>query len=101
MQCLVHEDARVGNGHVAGLDSANLKMLLRDVASGRLQLPDFQRDWKWDDDRIRAIIATVTLDYPLGVTMTLETGGASRFRTRPLTGAESGAEREPSLLLLD
>ncbi|MEV8030832.1 DUF262 domain-containing protein [Streptomyces sp. NPDC086182] len=90
-----------GTGHVAGLDSANLKTLLGDVASGRLQLPDFQRDWKWDDDRIRAIIATVTLDYPLGVTMTLETGGASRFRTRPLTGAESGAEREPSLLLLD
>ncbi|MET7761206.1 DUF262 domain-containing protein [Streptomyces sp. NPDC005393] len=86
---------------MAGLDSANLKTLLGDVASGRLQLPDFQRDWKWDDDRIRAIIATVTLDYPLGVTMTLETGGASRFRTRPLTGAESVAERDPSLLLLD
>ncbi|MCX5274295.1 GmrSD restriction endonuclease domain-containing protein [Streptomyces virginiae] len=86
---------------MAGLDSANLKTLLGDVASGRLQLPDFQREWKWDDDRIRAIIATVTLDYPLGVTMTLETGGASRFRTRPLTGAESGADRDPSLLLLD
>ncbi|MFJ1614449.1 DUF262 domain-containing protein [Streptomyces sp. NPDC088251] len=86
---------------MAGLDSANLKNLLRDVASGRLQLPDFQREWKWDDDRIRAIIATVTLDYPLGVTMTLETGGESPFRTRPLTGAEAGAEREPSLLLLD
>ncbi|MFF3248821.1 DUF262 domain-containing protein [Streptomyces sp. NPDC002870] len=86
---------------MAGLDSANLKTLLGDIASGRLQLPDFQREWKWDDDRIRAIIATVTLDYPLGVTMTLETGGASRFRTRPLTGAELGAERDPSLLLLD
>ncbi|MEV7321453.1 DUF262 domain-containing protein [Streptomyces sp. NPDC093970] len=86
---------------MAGLDSANLKALLGDVASGRLQLPDFQRDWKWDDDRIRAIIATVTLDYPLGVTMTLETGGASRFRTRTLTGAESAAGREPGLLLLD
>ncbi|MEU1337692.1 DUF262 domain-containing protein [Streptomyces sp. NPDC005827] len=86
---------------MAGLDSANLRTLLGDVASGRLQLPDFQRDWVWDDDRIRAIIATVTLDYPLGVTMTLETGGASRFRTRTLTGAESAAGREPGLLLLD
>ncbi|MGH4029368.1 GmrSD restriction endonuclease domain-containing protein [Actinomycetota bacterium Odt1-20B] len=86
---------------MAGLDSANLKTLLGDIASGRLQLPDFQRDWKWDDDRIRAIIATVTLDYPLGVTMTLETGGESPFRARPLTGSHAGADREPSLLLLD
>ncbi|OSY49042.1 Transposase DDE domain protein [Streptomyces fradiae ATCC 10745 = DSM 40063] len=42
-----------GTGQVAGLDSVNLKTLLGDVASGRLQLPRFQRDWKWDDDRIR------------------------------------------------
>jgi uncharacterized protein with ParB-like and HNH nuclease domain len=52
---------------VAALDNVKLKEVLADVASGALQLPDFQRDWKWDDDRIRAIIATVTLDYPLGV----------------------------------
>ncbi len=78
-----------------------LKTLLAEVASGALQLPDFQRDWKWDDDRIRAIIATVTLDYPLGVVMTLETGGDSPFRARELTGARFAEGLEPSLLLLD
>ncbi|MFF7456804.1 DUF262 domain-containing protein [Kitasatospora sp. NPDC008115] len=83
------------------LDSPKLKDVLADVASGTLQLPDFQRDWKWDDDRIRAIIATVTLDYPLGVVMTLETGGASPFRARTLTGADSEQQTVPSLLLLD
>ncbi|WP_327066319.1 GmrSD restriction endonuclease domain-containing protein [Kitasatospora sp. NBC_01302] len=83
------------------LDSPRLKDVLADVASGTLQLPDFQREWKWDDDRIRAIIATVTLDYPLGVVMTLETGGASPFRARALTGAGLGQDGEPSLLLLD
>ena len=56
---------------MAALDNVKLKDVLADVASGSLQLPDFQRNWKWDDDRIRAIIATVTLDYPLGVVMTL------------------------------
>ncbi|MFF3561403.1 DUF262 domain-containing protein [Streptomyces sp. NPDC002574] len=60
-----------GTLRMAALDNVKLKELLADVASGTLQLPDFQREWKWDDDRIRAIIATVTLDYPLGVVMTL------------------------------
>ncbi|GAA3618015.1 DUF262 domain-containing protein [Streptomyces chitinivorans] len=83
------------------LDSPKLKDVLRDVASGVLQLPDFQREWKWDDERIRALIATVTLDYPLGVVMALETGGKSPFKARALKGAEGTEERVPDLLLLD
>ncbi|GAA3436937.1 DUF262 domain-containing protein [Kutzneria kofuensis] len=66
-----------------------------------MQLPDFQRDWKWDDQRIRELIATVTLDYPLGVVMTLSTGGRTPFRARPLTGAEARRSVIPDLLLLD
>ncbi|WAX76827.1 DUF262 domain-containing protein [Streptomyces sp. KMM 9044] len=86
---------------MAALDNVKLKDVLADVASGSLQLPDFQRNWKWDDDRIRAIIATVTLDYPLGVVMTLQTGGATRFRSRTLTGARPDGDPEADLLLLD
>lgn len=83
------------------LDSPKLQKVLQDVQSGVLQLPDFQREWKWDDQRIRELIATVTLDYPLGVVMTLETGGKTPFRPRTLTGAESGRIVTPDLLLLD
>ncbi|MFG2305456.1 DUF262 domain-containing protein [Actinacidiphila glaucinigra] len=86
---------------MAALDNVKLKELLADVESGTLQLPDFQREWKWDDDRIRAIIATVTLDYPLGVVMTLQTGGNSPFRARTLTGVQLADSSEPDLLLLD
>ncbi len=86
---------------MAALDNVKLKDVLAEVASGSLQLPDFQRNWKWDDDRIRAIIATVTLDYPLGVVMTLQTGGATRFRSRTLTGAQPEGDPEADLLLLD
>jgi hypothetical protein len=86
---------------MAALDNVKLKDVLADVASGSLQLPDFQRNWKWDDDRIRAIIATVTLDYPLGVVMTLQTGGATRFRSRTLTGARPEGDPAAELLLLD
>ncbi|MQY24442.1 GmrSD restriction endonuclease domain-containing protein [Nocardia macrotermitis] len=83
------------------LDSPKLHTVLEQIRSGAMQLPDFQRDWKWDDQRIRELIATVTLDYPLGVVMTLETGGKSQFRARPLTGSESTGPIDPDLLLLD
>ncbi|MEV6102725.1 DUF262 domain-containing protein [Nocardia sp. NPDC051981] len=84
-----------------GVDSPRLETVLEEIKSGAMQLPDFQRDWKWDDQRIRELIATVTLDYPLGVVMTLETGGKSTFRARPLTGAETNDRATPDLLLLD
>ena len=29
---------------------ASLKDLLREITEGKIQLPDFQRGWIWDDD---------------------------------------------------
>ena len=77
--------------------------LLKDVRMGRVQLPDFQRDWKWDDDRIRSLLATITRGYPIGVVMTLETGGdGARFKPKPISGVPaSSARHEPEQLLLD
>lgn len=76
--------------------------LLGAVASGKLQLPDFQRDWKWDDDRIASLLATVSLGYPIGVVMTLETGGdGSRFKPKPIAGVSENGLFDPEQLLLD
>ncbi|MGH3623833.1 MAG: DUF262 domain-containing protein [Sciscionella sp.] len=49
--------------------------LLKDVRVGKVQLPDFQREWKWDEPRTIGLLATITRGYPIGVVMTLETGG--------------------------
>jgi len=49
--------------------------LLKLVANGKVQLPDFQREWKWDSDRIASLIASVAQGHPVGVVMTLEVGG--------------------------
>lgn len=86
---------------VVALDGPSLGKMLDDVAVGKIQLPDFQRQWKWDDDRISALLATVTLDYPLGVAMTLETGGESQFKARPLHGTPVSPGTVPEQLLLD
>lgn len=82
--------------------SYDLGQLLNMVSDGRIQLPDFQRPWKWDDERISSLLATVTMDYPLGVMMTLETGGSgARFKPRPLAGVVLGGDPEPDELLMD
>lgn len=80
----------------------NLSQLVDDVRTGKIQLPDFQRPWKWDDERIVSLLATVTRGYPLGVMMTLETGGSGlRFKPRPLDGADLTGPVEPTELLMD
>lgn len=74
--------------------------VLRLIANGEVQLPDFQRGWVWDDYRIKALIASISNSYPVGAVMFLEYGGDTiRFKYRPFTSAE-GTEK-PEKLVLD
>lgn len=80
----------------------NLGTLLRDVSLGKVQLPDFQRSWKWDVDRVASLIASVSLGHPVGVVMMLELGGDEvRFKPRVLEGVDEAAAGEPEQLVLD
>jgi hypothetical protein len=36
----------------------NLSDLLDQASNGKIQLPDFQRGWVWDDDHIKAVLAS-------------------------------------------
>lgn len=75
---------------------------LKWTTSGRIQLPDFQRGYKWEDDRIRSLLATVVRGHPLGVVMLLKTGNDQvRFKPKPIAGSQVAAGTEPDLLLLD
>jgi hypothetical protein len=76
--------------------------LLRDATTGVLQLPDFQRQYKWDDDRITELLLTVVRGHPLGVLMLLEAGGeAVRFKPTPLAGVDPTTAGAARFLLLD
>lgn len=80
----------------------DLDELLKDVASGDIQLPDFQRPWKWDDDRIRSLIESISYEHPIGVVMMLEIGGDGvRFKPTLLAGVVSPSVANPEHLLLD
>jgi hypothetical protein len=48
----------------------DLHRLLEDCHRGALQLPDFQRSWVWDEDRIKSLIASISRAFPVGALMT-------------------------------
>ena len=82
---------------------ASLNDLLREIKEGKLQLPDFQRGWVWDDDHIRDLLVSIARSFPIGAVMLLEAGGEVRFETRPVEGLEGEVPRDrvPEKLILD
>jgi len=70
--------------------------------SGEIQLPDFQRGYKWEDERIRQLLVTVLRGHPLGAVMLLKTGNSQvRFKPRPLEGVDLAPGTAAKFLLLD
>ena len=85
-----------------GIEKESLDGLLEEAADGNAQLPDFQRGWVWDDERVRKLLASISLGYPIGAVMMLRAGGENiRFKQRPLEGAPLPARREADRLILD
>ncbi len=83
-------------------DKEPLQDILRAVAEGKTQLPEFQRGWVWDDAHIRSLIASISLSYPIGAIMILENGNPEvRFKPRPVEGVELGKAIEPERFILD
>lgn len=80
----------------------DLQQLLEECHKGLLQLPDFQRSWVWDEDRIKSLIASVSRAFPVGALMSLTTGGTVDFKPRPVEGTPDEAKFvQPQQLLLD
>ncbi|MCD8347123.1 MAG: DUF262 domain-containing protein [Lachnospiraceae bacterium] len=78
-----------------------LSELMRDVSTGKAQLPEFQRGWTWDDGRIRGILASLSQGYPMGAIMRLEYGNENvRFKYRTIEGVEVQGVT-PDYLILD
>ena len=80
----------------------DLQKLLDECHRGVIQLPDFQRSWVWDEDRIKSVIASISRAFPIGALMSLDTGGPVNFKPRPVEGAPQAAGNiAPQSLLLD
>jgi hypothetical protein len=80
----------------------SLPDILREINDGKIQLPDFQRGWVWDDDHIASLIASISLSYPIGAVMLMQTGGDGvQFQPRPIQGVQMPDGTKPEYLILD
>src|ERR1051326_3662117 len=78
-----------------------LSRLLDEIVEGKLQLPDFQRGWVWDDRHIRSLLVSIARSFPIGSVMLLETGGSVHFQVRPMEGVKLATAVKPERLILD
>ena len=75
--------------------------LMISINKGAIQLPDFQRGWVWEDGRIKALIASITNNYPVGAAMFFEYGNDNiRFKYRVIEGV-TATDVIPTELILD
>ncbi|MGP5412084.1 GmrSD restriction endonuclease domain-containing protein [Brachybacterium paraconglomeratum] len=76
--------------------------LIRDARDGKIQLPDFQRGYVWDDERVRQLLVTVAVGHPMGVLLVLQTGSRSvHFESKPIETTTPPEGTAPELLVLD
>jgi hypothetical protein len=73
---------------MSNFDSTKMGLgkILDEIVEGKVQLPDFQRGWVWDDEHIRSLMVSMARAFPIGSIMLLETGGDARFQIRPVEG---------------
>lgn len=84
-------------------NDTSLKFLLEQVENGKAQLPEFQRNWVWDNIKICKLIESLTSGFPMGAIMFLDYGGDDvRFKYRPFTGVKENKKNVvPDVLVLD
>lgn len=80
----------------------DLSAFLQQIKDGTIQLPDFQREWRWKNTKVRRLLASVSLSYPIGAVMLLKTGNPNvRFKQRLIEGVDIDNPPEPDSLILD
>ncbi len=72
------------------------------IQQGKIQLPDLQRSFCWEDSLVREIIASASLGWPVGAIMLLQLGNPEvKFRPRLVEGVTLNPSPSPDKLILD
>ena len=78
--------------------TTSLDFMLEDIGNGKTQLPDFQRNWRWKDQQIKSLLASVSMGIPIGALLTLE--GDEQLATRPFAGVDGNSSPGGARLLI-
>lgn len=77
-----------------------LSKLLDGIAAGLVVLPDFQRDFDWNDAEVISLVATLLKGWPAG-SLLLMRGEPEFFRTREFEFAPKRTPRDLDYVVLD
>ena len=80
-------------------ETYSIDELIERVEQGKLALPEFQRDFKWQPKEIADLVRTIARRWPMGTFLLLEVGEEAPVKTRPIDDAPE--VDKPTRLLLD
>lgn len=85
------------------LVNLNLQSAISQIERGQIQLPEFQRDFKWKQAEQRSLLESIQKDYPAGSLLLLEIDAVAGppFAVRPFEGVGTQTLESPRLLVLD
>lgn len=85
------------------LININLQDAVRSISTGVIQLPEFQRDFKWKQTEQASLLESIQKDYPAGSLLLLEVDpiAGSPFAIRPFDGVDPAGLERPRFLVLD
>ena len=80
-----------------------LQDAVADIKTGVLQLPEFQRKFRWKQSEQTSLLASIQRNYPVGSILLLEiaVAGDLPFAIRPFSGVSAAAVGRPRYLVLD
>lgn len=80
----------------------SLSDIIKKITEGKIQLPEFQRGWVWDDEHVRSLLTSVARSFPIGAVMLLGMGGKLRFQVRPIQNVPLSKDvPAPEQIILD
>lgn len=82
-------------------EKVKLSELLNDINEGKIQLPTFQRNYKWKQSQVKKLLDSIQAGYPAGSLLLLDVDPANPllgFRTLEFV---ENCDRNPEILVLD
>ncbi len=81
-------------------EQAPFKSLVEGAYTGKLRLPEFQRDWKWKRTQVIRLYDSVRKNYPIGGFLTLEASDVLDLSPRLFEGVDA-AQTDIGVYVLD
>lgn len=78
-----------------------LGYLLAQIDNRNLALPNFQRDFVWDAQATKDLLASVASTFPAGTLLFLQQGSQRHFKPKNFVGAPELNGHDPGVLVLD